>query len=214
MNKKSSISSEVSPLSGNEIKKLVVMLHGLGSDGNDMISIVPFFQQDITDALFFAPNGIEAYDAGNFGMQWFSAINKSEHAMQLLLQNNISKIYEIISKKQVELSLTNRETIIIGFSQGSMVGLYLTLTQQMPFLAMISFSGKLITPRTVTNHITPICLIHGSTDKIITPDHTSATSEFLNKYNIYNSKLIIPNLGHSIDFEGINFAIKFLNLIK
>ena len=44
-----------------------------------------------------------------------------------LIDNNVSLVRNLIEEKQKSLSLTNKDTILFGFSQGTMMGLYLTL---------------------------------------------------------------------------------------
>lgn len=83
------------------------------------------------------------------------------------LEQKSQPIMEMIRKKQKELNLTNKDTIVAGFSQGAMLGLYLTLTQKEPFCVMVSFSGLLIEPKVYKNNATPIYFIHGNDDKVI-----------------------------------------------
>lgn len=49
--------------------KLVVMLHGVGSDGNDLISLVPYIQNSLPNCHFISPHAIEPYDMAPFGRQ-------------------------------------------------------------------------------------------------------------------------------------------------
>ena len=39
-------------------EKLVVMLHGVGSDGNDLISLVPYIQKAMPTCHFISPHGV------------------------------------------------------------------------------------------------------------------------------------------------------------
>ena len=43
----------------NVPKRLVVFIHGLGSNGNDLISLAPLMQDDLPDCHFISPNGVE-----------------------------------------------------------------------------------------------------------------------------------------------------------
>ncbi len=55
------------PASGGTPKQVVVMLHGVGADGNDLIGLAPFFQQVLPDALFVSPDAPFAYDMAPTG---------------------------------------------------------------------------------------------------------------------------------------------------
>jgi phospholipase/carboxylesterase len=194
-------------------EKLVVFIHGLGSDGNDLIGLTPFMQKDLPDCHFISPHGIEAYDMAPFGRQWFSLIDRDPKTVIHLAGINTPLLSEIIKEKQVELSISNKDTIIIGFSQGTMIGIYLTLIQEEPFYAMVGFSGRLIPPPYCMNKITPICLIHGERDEVVGAEELDNCVEYLSSNNIPLDILKIPNLAHTIDAKGIDFAIKFIKNI-
>src|SRR4051794_35530163 len=60
------------PAAGGKPRRLVVLLHGLGADGNDLIGLAPLFAQVLPDAEFVAPNAPFPCDMGPYGHQWFS----------------------------------------------------------------------------------------------------------------------------------------------
>jgi len=190
--------------------KLVVMMHGVGSDGNDLISLVPYIQNSLTDCHFFSPHAPSAYDMAPFGRQWFSLQDRNSAILIKLAEKNAPLALEIIKAKQKELGLTNADTILVGFSQGSMMGMYLTLIQKEPFAAMVSFSGMLLPPAELNNIATPFCIIHGAEDEIVSAKESSNTAKYLKKNNIEYQLLVVPNLTHSIDASGMEFALKFL----
>ncbi len=200
---------EIKPLE-RKATKLLVMLHGVGSDGNDLISLVPFIQHSLPTCHFISPHGIEPYNMAPFGRQWFSLIDKTPTTIIKLVNKNIINVLKLIESKQKELELTNTETIIFGFSQGTMIGINLTLSQKKPFAAMIGFSGKLILPNKLKNTSTPICIIHGEQDDIVPASESSKLAKYCKKHNIEHKLLIVPNLTHSIDTTGIKFALNFL----
>ncbi|ADE30300.1 alpha/beta hydrolase [Rickettsia prowazekii] len=192
-------------------QKLVVLLHGVGSDGHDLIGLVPYIKNDLPNCHFISPHGIEDYDMMPYGRQWFSLRDRSPHIIAKLIANNISKLEDIIREKQTELNLTNKDTVIIGFSQGTIIGLYLTLIQQKPLFCTIGFSGALIPPMKVNNKLTPICLIHGELDQVINVSEMYNASNYLSKLNIEHSGHKLTSLAHSIDGRGLEIAINFIN---
>src|SRR3982751_6596429 len=108
-------------------KRLIVFLHGVGSDGYDLIDLVPYIRPELPDCHFISPHGIEPYDMASFGRQWFSLKDRSPNILIPLLTKSTCSLERIIGEKQKELGFTSANTIIIGFSQGTMLGLYLTL---------------------------------------------------------------------------------------
>jgi phospholipase/carboxylesterase len=200
---------ETKPLT-ERAKKLVVMLHGVGSDGYDLISLVPYIQDSLPDCHFLSPHGIEAYDMAPFGRQWFSLRDRAPDVLKKLVEKNAPIVMDIIKQKQTELGLTNADTILLGFSQGTMLGMHLTLSQKEPFAAMIAFSGMLLPPSTLNNKKTPFCIIHGAEDDVVYARESQNTANYLTQNHIEHQSLIVQNLKHSIDDSGIEFALKFI----
>ena len=195
--------------------KLMVFLHGVGSDGNDLINIVPYIQNSLKDYHFASPHGIESYDMAPFGRQWFSLRDRAPQTIIKLAQDNTPKVWEQIVLKQKELGIGNKNTVLFGFSQGAMIGVHLTLAhQEKPFKAMIGFSGRLIPPLSLNNTSTPICIVHGKDDNIVEARQSVELAEYCKENSIEHKLLLIPNLTHSIDGKGMEFALKFLNKLQ
>ncbi len=50
---------------------LVVLCHGYGADGNDLIGLAPLWQRMLPTAAFVAPNAPEPCAGAPSGYQWF-----------------------------------------------------------------------------------------------------------------------------------------------
>lgn len=205
--------SEVKPLH-QPTDKLVILLHGVGSDCNDLISLVPYIQNSLPNYHFISLNGIEAYDMAPYGRQWFSLQDRSKETITKLVEKNSVMVSELIVELQKELSFSNKNTILLGFSQGTMMSIYLTLAASDPYFATIAFSGRLVAPINIVNDDTPICIIHGKNDDVVDVAEAEIMQNYLTTNNILNDKLLIDNLSHSIDDKGLKFAINFLNKIQ
>ena len=70
----------LAPAEGATPKRLVILLHGVGADGQDLIGLAPYFQIVLPDALFVAPNAPYPFDMAPFGHQWFSLQDMSPPA--------------------------------------------------------------------------------------------------------------------------------------
>src|SRR5689334_24767717 len=66
------------PASGKTPRKLVVLLHGLGADGFDLIDLAPAWGEAVPDAAFVAPHAPEPCDIAPHGRQWFSVGDRSD----------------------------------------------------------------------------------------------------------------------------------------
>ena len=64
----------LAPQSGAAPKQIVVLLHGYGSDGEDLISLGSYWQDILPDALFVAPNAPDRSLDNPMGYQWFPVV--------------------------------------------------------------------------------------------------------------------------------------------
>ncbi len=189
---------------------LMVLLHGLGSNGDDLFSLAPYMAPKLPDTHFYSPDGIEACDMVPFGYQWFSLQDRSPHKLTQELERVTPVISKMIEDKAASLGLTKKDVILFGFSQGTMVSLSIALTSDEPYKAVLGFSGRLFMPANVRNTKTPICLIHGAEDDVVPAESLTHAKEALEKLGVKVADLMVPNLVHSIDMMGLEFAMKFL----
>jgi phospholipase/carboxylesterase len=61
----------VPPARGGKPDALVILLHGYGSNGADLISLAPYWAEALPGAAFVAPNAIEPVPQAPGGYQWF-----------------------------------------------------------------------------------------------------------------------------------------------
>ena len=195
---------------GPTAKRMVVMLHGLGSDADDLIALAPYL--DLAQCYFFSPNGIEPCDMLGFGYQWFSLQNPDFPALMEAIGNAKASVMDMIVSKADQLDIALGDVILLGFSQGAMMSMYLALTATTPFHSVVAFSGRLIlTPGMITQKQTPICIVHGDADSVVPVEHAYHASTILHQVSVPSTMHICKGLSHSIDADGLQFAKDFIN---
>ncbi|HVI50964.1 MAG TPA: alpha/beta fold hydrolase [Candidatus Sulfotelmatobacter sp.] len=202
------------PASGGPARQLVVFLHGLGSNGDDLIELAPYFAAALPDAAFFAPDGHEPCDMAPFGRQWFSLRDQSPGAMLAGVESAAVEINAFIDAKLAELNLSDDKLVLVGFSQGTMLALHIAVRRPAAPGVVIGFSGLVIAPERLLEEgeITarpPILLIHGEQDEVVPHGFLSFAQEIFEKLGLPVLSLSRPDLGHSIDDEGLKAAIAF-----
>ena len=203
---------EATPASKEKPKYLVVFLHGLGSNGDDLISLVPYFADSLPDAHFYSPNGIEKCDMSPVGYQWFSLRDRNLDFMKSELERTSQLALDLIEQKLNELNLSYENLILIGFSQGTMMSLYLAHSQPNKMAAVVGFSGAFFPPEFPNNNGTPICLVHGMEDEVVSYQSMEHARERLEKIGVKTIETFgVKNLGHTIDLSGLKFAVDFIN---
>ncbi|HJK87657.1 MAG TPA: hydrolase [Candidatus Megaira endosymbiont of Hartmannula sinica] len=203
--------------SSNISRKLVVFLHGMGSDGYDLIALSDYFKDIGDDVICISPHAKEKFDMMPYGYQWFSIKGKDHGEIVKRAEVAINDLEsDIINVFQKDFNLTNADTILVGFSQGAMMASMMSLNNKTSksYFAAICFCGRLAYRGEIDDFGTKFCLIHGKDDEIIEYSETVKMAEFLNKNNISNEYHIIENLKHSIDLKSLEYSVNFIKTLK
>jgi phospholipase/carboxylesterase len=201
------------PLS-EEAKMLIIFFHGWGSNGDDLIQLAPLFAKHFPSAYFLSPNGPEECPQNPFGgKQWFGldfnsdgSIDRSKMPEKVTLAAKPAKKY--IKYWQNRLSLSDDKTILIGFSQGSMLSLEIGTDNLLG--GLLCYSGSFIKKERPLTNNHKIMLIHGESDEVIPVESMLNAESILNDLGAKVESHISKNLGHSIDEDGINKGIEFI----
>lgn len=194
-------------------KQLVVFLHGLGADGNDLISLAPMLADVLPDAFFTSPNAPEPCDMAPFGYQWFSLRDWSYESMLEGVQKAAPILNHFLDTSLKSLGLTDANLALVGFSQGTMTGLYAALRRPKPCAAIIGFSGTLLGDEFLKDECTaqpPVCLIHGDMDQVVPYSSLAAAQGALIDAGVPVEAHTCRGLAHGIDEEGLRHCAAFL----
>ena len=207
----------LAPASGGEAKQLVILTHGVGSDGDDLIGLAPYFQKILPDALFVSPNAPYAFDMAPPGLQegyqWFSLQDTSPPARLAGTQTAAPILDAFIDAKLAETGLGEENLALIGFSQGTMMALHVGLRRANPVAGIIGYSGMLIGPELLADSIRsrpPVLLVHGAADEVVPVDALPQAVAGLEAVGITVKHHTCPGLGHGLDDDGIRLGMEFL----
>ncbi len=204
---------EFGPSSGGEIKQLVILCHGLGADGNDLIGLAPYFARILPDAKFISPNAPFACDMAPFGYQWFSLQERTEEAMLAGARMARPILDKFIDDQLAKHNLTEDKLALIGFSQGTMMSVFTTPRREKPVAGVIGYSGRLIGAETLADEVKstpPMVLINGDQDELVPGEVQPIAVKALTDAGIDVQGHMRPGLDHSIDEVGIQIGMEFL----
>ena len=203
----------LAPQSGRDARQLVVLLHGYGSDGSDLIALASHWQDLLPDAMFVSPNAPEPVDGNPTGYQWF----------KLDLDRPLSRVegvplarpvvIEFLKALWAQTGLAARDTILAGFSQGAMMALHVGLSLEQPLWGIIAFSGAFVPPEGFADGNKarpPICLIHGDRDGVVDPKFSAEAAEVLRAQHYEVNYHVSHGVGHGIAADGLAFASAFI----
>jgi len=208
----------LAPPEGVAPKQLVILLHGVGADGQDLIGLAPYFQMVLAEALFMAPHAPFAFDMappsmGLGGHQWFSLKDPTPAARLAGCQRAAPILDAFIDEKLAETGLSEAETALIGFSQGCMMALYVGLRRAKPLAAIVGYSGILVGRELLADAIRskpPVLLVHGEDDPLVPVAALHDAVEGLEAVGVNVRHAHRPGLPHGIDDEGIRLGMQFL----
>ncbi len=122
------------PLAGAKPRRLVILLHGLGADGDDLIGLGRVWAPSLPDALFLSPNAPFPCDLSPYGYQWFSVEDRSEERTLAGVRAAAPFLDAFIDEALEENGLSAGDLALVGFSQGTMMALYVGLSVGIGFL--------------------------------------------------------------------------------
>jgi len=196
---------------------LVILLHGIGADGFDLLPLAKHWSLTLKKTKFYSLHAPYPYKLAPTGRQWFDLEDRDQ--TRILNEIDLVKpiLINFIEKKLKEYNLQYKDVILVGFSQGTMVSLNLALTINEKIRGVLGYSGGVILSKSGKIEITAkpkVCLVHGEQDEVVPKKMMDATEVVLKDNNIDVNTHLIENLGHGISQEGLeigqNFLVKYL----
>jgi phospholipase/carboxylesterase len=191
---------------------LVVLCHGYGADGNDLIGLAPYWQKLLPTAAFVAPNAPERCP-GSPGYQWFPISRLDPAEMQRGVTQAAGALDAFLDAELSRYQLTADRLALVGFSQGTMLSLHVGLGRAHKPAAIVGFSGMFAAaenPPALGEDTPPILLVHGDADPMIPVDALFMSATALGRAGAAVQWHISPGIGHSIDEQGLALGGMFL----
>ena len=201
------------PASGGRPRRLVILLHGLGADGNDLIGLAPYWASLLPQAEFLSPDAPFPYDMAPYGYQWFSSQDRSPEAALGGVRAATPILDAFIDEALKERGLGSRELALVGFSQGTMMSLFVGLRRTEPVAGIVGFSGRLLAPELLATELRsrpPVLLVHGTEDPLVPYSSLAAAETALKEAGVPVETATSVGIGHSIDDEGLRRGGQFL----
>ena len=201
------------PASGGKPRRLVILLHGLGADGSDLIGLAPYWARLLPRAEFLSPNAPFPCDMAPYGYQWFSSQDRSPEAVLGGVRAAAPILDAFIDEALEERGLGSSDLALVGFSQGTMMSLFVGLRRAEPVAGIVGFSGRLLAPELLASEVRsrpPILLIHGTEDPVVPHSSLAAAENELKAAGVPVETVSSVGIGHSIDDQGLRRGGQFL----
>jgi phospholipase/carboxylesterase len=193
---------------------LVVLVHGYGADGQDLLGLANHWQGLLPTVAFAAPNAPTRIPGGP-GYQWFPISRIDPQEMKKGVEAAGPALDEYLDGELARLGLPPERLALAGFSQGTMLSLHVGLRRKVRPAAIVGFSGLLPGPPPPASEsegeIPPILLTHGDSDSVIPPQAMFLAANQLGLAGACVQWHLAPGMGHGIDPDGLAIAGQFLS---
>jgi phospholipase/carboxylesterase len=208
-------------------QQLIVLLHGYGADGEDLIGLAPHMQPHFPGAAFVAPNAPDPIPGMEFGRQWYSLDGYDPPRMardSAFAEKTFARMadqaaqVEPVLNRYIDSELDRygvppERLALVGFSQGTMMALFAGPRRVPGPAAIVGFSGSLVggdrLQKEARSH-PPVLLVHGDADPVVPVERLFNALGGLGAAGFTVQWQVIPGLEHSIDPEGLERASRFL----
>ncbi|MBR5154337.1 MAG: dienelactone hydrolase family protein [Alphaproteobacteria bacterium] len=208
-----------SVLIGNKAQRLIVFLHGYNSCIEDLLPSIGILEKELNNTLIIIPSADMTCERNPNKKQWYALndvdperkrrnpITSIDEIIDIYNKtgnriSNVSKrLNSFISGLQKQYKITNKNTYIMGFSQGAMLALYTGLTRRYEVGGVFSFAGIICGKDMLEKEIssTPkVYLFHGTSDLSVQYKTLEYTKDWLSSHDID---------WESIEYDGIEHRL-------
>ncbi|SFN41133.1 phospholipase/carboxylesterase [Izhakiella capsodis] len=190
---------------------LAILLHGFGSNGDDLAGLAARWAPDLPDVRFSSPNAPERFLHGA-GYQWFALDditpeNRSQRVADA--RHNVDRVLKQVLQQQKMADKLDK-VVLIGFSQGAIMALDAVVSGRWPVAGVVAFSGRLASPPPWKPAIAPLLLIHGMIDPVIPYAESQQAADQLRRLGYPVTTQFEPSTGHTISAAGARSAAGFI----
>ena len=195
-------------------KKLVVLMHGWGADGQDLLPLAPMLAGNSSGLAIIVPDAPDICSANPFGRQWFELASPdlSSDMIAQACSDAVPTIHQMLDSLAERYRLPTSEMVLGGFSQGGMVALSAGLSYSASLGGIFCLSGGWLTPdQTLTQNTNlPVFLAHGEADPVVPISMMKNSETALMDRGFAPQCLLRPSLPHSIDEPVIDGLANFI----
>jgi len=192
---------------------MVILCHGYGSNGDDLIGLVPGWRPILPDTVFISPNAPEKTPMAPGGHQWFALSSLSREEREAGTYKAAPVLDAFIDEKLEEYGLGEDRLVLIGFSQGTMMSLHVGLRREKQLAGILGYSGMLSAPQKLVEELKSkpdVMLMHGDQDNMIPFIAMFEAVGALEAAGVKVDKHISPGCGHGIAPDAIQKGGTFL----
>lgn len=190
---------------------LVILLHGFGADGNDLIGLADPLTPHLPNVTFVAPNAPQKCSVNPMGYQWFP-IPWMDGSSEVEMGQGFAASTDMLNRYLDEMAkeFPADRTVLVGFSQGTMMSLHVGPQRAQQLAGIVGFSGRMMQPESLADAVSkpPVQLIHGDSDEVVPPASMPEAEKALKSAGFDVQSHVSPGVGHGIAPDGLSLALQ------
>jgi phospholipase/carboxylesterase len=198
---------------GRPAKSLVVLLHGYGADGNDLIDLGRIWSRRLPDTAFVSPHAPEPCGEAPVGRQWFPLAGVDPARLRDGVIGAAPVLDAFLDAELARHKLSDDKLALVGFSQGTMMALHVAPRRARQIAGVVGYSGLIPGPEFLAAEMKqkpPVLLVHGDADPLIPSMALFAATRVLGDAGFQVEWHVEPGLAHGIDQKGLDLGADFL----
>jgi phospholipase/carboxylesterase len=185
--------------------KLVVFLHGYTSNAQDVIPYAETLGQHLDNVVIVVPEADMVSERRPDKKQWYALTDIDPDKLRRNPQTSTADIIEIynragprisavakrinrfINELQKKYHIANKQTYILGFSQGAMIAIYAGLTRRYQLGGIFPFAGIVCGKDLLEKELSSypeVYLFHGTSDLSVQYKTLEFTKDWLQNHNV------------------------------
>ncbi|MEY2893227.1 MAG: hypothetical protein RJA98_3135 [Pseudomonadota bacterium] len=189
---------------------LLLMAHGVGASADDLVPLGRFVAQALPNWQVVSLNAPDASDFGQ-GRQWFSVMGVTEANRAARVDQALPAFAALVAQQQAEAGVGADRTVLLGFSQGSIMSLASTQAPTALAQRVIAIAGRFAQPP----HQAPlnggaVHLLHGDQDTVIPAQCSRDAAAQLQALSAPATLDLFPGLGHGVDARVAHRVVALL----
>lgn len=232
MSSPSSLSyKDLPPPHGENVDKLVILLHGVSTDADDIMMLGQVIRKGPVppkNVHFVAPDAPHAYDNKAYpekhvegGHQWFSLQQQGDdknlvrdpERILTEIRETAPIVDAFIDEQMARFNLQPKDVVLVGLSQGAMMALHVGPRRKESLGGVVSMAGTMIGHETLADEIQshpPLYFVHGMIDDVVPIGRMIESQDACGKLGIENESQCIDRLGHEVNLEMIKATDRYI----
>jgi phospholipase/carboxylesterase len=201
------------PAQGDSVPPLLILLHGIGSNEQDLMGLEPYLDRRLLIVSARAPNlyGWDGY--AWFEIEWLPngmAINRAQ------AEQSRDLIIRFIGEAVVAYGADPARVYLMGFSQGAMMSGWVALTQPELVAGAALMSGRI--PEEVRAQVAaperlagkPFLVVHGTYDQVLPIEFGRASRDLLQQLPVELTYREYP-MAHEVSAQSLTDVVAWLS---